>query len=161
MTDEEFRELAKAEADTLEMLRNTGHAHLIRAIAYYTKGPKHFVMFPWADYGNLREFWKHNPPTLDHDYLDWAFTQFLGLSDALRVLHHSSEERHWRHGDLKPENILCFESAKPSNGTCTLVIADVGLSKNHYQATEKRLDPTRTTSGTLMYEAPGKLQTSK
>lgn len=154
LTDDEFKRIAHSEANTLEMLRDLNHDHLIKAIAYYTQGSKHFVMFPWADHGNLRDFWKQDPPRLDYECLTWAFTQLLGLADAIKALHHPGPERHWRHGDLKPENILCFKSAKPRPGTCTMVIADVGLSKNHIMATENRLGPTGTTSGTLMYEAP-------
>lgn len=155
MTDDAFETMARTEADTLEMLRRLNHDHLIKAIAYYTIESKHFVMFPWADYGNLRDFWKNNPPRLDYNCLRWAFTQLLGLADAIKALHHQEKKRHWRHGDLKPENILCFKGTESRPGTCTMVIADVGLSKDHVLATEKRFDPTGTTCGTLMYEAPG------
>jgi len=157
-TDEEFETVVETEVETLEMLRKLDHTHLIKAIAYYKKGGKHYVMFPWANRGNLRDFWNKDPPTLDTEYLKWAFTQFCGLAEAIKELHHAHRDQHWRHGDLKPENILCFEEAGPPNsvgtGSCTLVIADVGLSKSHKNLTEARIEATRTRSGTIMYEPP-------
>src|SRR5688572_8290946 len=112
LSDEEFKTIAAAEAETLEMLRNLNHPHLIKAIAYYIKGEKHFVMFPWARGGNLRDFWRNDPPTLGPRYLEWVFTQLVGLTEAMVKLHRSQSEKHWRHGDLKPENILCFEDGE-------------------------------------------------
>lgn len=150
MTDEEFKAVVKSEAETLAMLRQLSHKHLIRAIAYYTKGDKHYVMFPWARGGNLRDFWKKDPPPLNPQYLEWVFGQLTGLAEAIVKLHHSHTSQHWRHGDLKPENILCFEE----DDSCTLVIADVGLSKSHGELTEARRDKTHTKAGTIMYEPP-------
>jgi serine/threonine protein kinase len=156
--DSEFREIAEAEASALEKIRELKHQHLIRAIAYYTQGKKHYVMFPWARHGNLRDFWKKDPPLLNRTYLKWCFTQLAGLSNAIEKLHQSDSERSMRHGDLKPENILCFDDAtKPGDGThvsCILVIADVGLAKGHDKMTEMRTKATRTNSGTIMYEPP-------
>ncbi|KAF4627092.1 hypothetical protein G7Y89_g11064 [Cudoniella acicularis] len=62
MSDAEFKVLAGAEAQALEMIRKLRHPHLIKAIAYYTKGPKHYFMFPWAGRGNLRDLWEKDPP---------------------------------------------------------------------------------------------------
>jgi serine/threonine protein kinase len=139
------------------MIRDLNHPHLIKAIAYYKKGNKHCVMFPWAERGNLRDFWKKQPPKLNRRYLRWVFTQFYGLAEAIERLHHSHKDKVMRHGDLKPENILCFDGEGGSNNNqdeCMLVIADVGLSKSHDKLTELRKDATRTNSGTIMYEPP-------
>jgi serine/threonine protein kinase len=148
--------MAQAEIDSLEMIRNLNHSHLIRAIAYYKKGNKHCVIFPWAERGTLREFWKKPPPKLDRRYLEWAFKQFCGLAGAVERLHHSQKDQATRHGDLKPENILCFagNGSNSSRDECTLVITDVGLSKCHDKLTEHRRDATNTHSGTIMYEPP-------
>jgi serine/threonine protein kinase len=146
--------MAQTEVDSLEMIRDLNHPHLIRAIAYYKKGNKHCVIFPWAERGTLREFWKKSPPKLDRRYLEWVFKQFCGLAGAIERLHHSQKAT--RHGDLKPENILCFagNGSNSSRDECTLVIADVGLSKCHDKLTEHRRDATKTHSGTIMYEPP-------
>jgi serine/threonine protein kinase len=58
------------------------------------------VIFPWADGGNLKEYWKtladkERTPDLGV----WALRQMLGLSEALAALH----IRNCRHGDLKPD----------------------------------------------------------
>jgi serine/threonine protein kinase len=59
-----------------------------------------YVIFPWADGGNLKEYWKtlaekERTPDLGV----WALRQMLGLSEALAALH----EKNCRHGDLKPD----------------------------------------------------------
>jgi serine/threonine protein kinase len=158
LSDSEFQETVMREVETLEMLREANHKHLIRAIAYYTWRTGHFLMFPWAELGNLREFWKTDPPKLTPAYLEWVLRQLCGLADAIEKLHHAAGESSWRHGDMKPENILCFEEAGTSSngrkGPCTLVISDVGLTKVHHKVTEARKDETRTQTGTIMYEPP-------
>jgi serine/threonine protein kinase len=148
--------MAQTEVSALETIRNLNHPHLIRAVAYYKKGNKHCLIFPWAEHGNLREFWKKSPPRLDRQYLEWVFNQFCGLAGAIEKLHYSQKDQATRHGDLRPENILCF-AGNGSNGSCeecTLVITDVGLSKCHDKLTEHRRDATNTPSGTIMYEPP-------
>jgi serine/threonine protein kinase len=163
MSDEEFKTTAKAEAEALKTIRALNHTHLIKAIAYYTDSEKHFFVFPWAGGGNLRDFWDNDPPKLDSKYLNWVFTQLYGLASAIKELHHglgsdSKEEKVFRHGDLKPENILCFKDIGISNTLeaeqCTLVIADVGLSRVHDMKTEMRKFATSTQSGTILYEPP-------
>ncbi|KAF4833861.1 Serine/threonine-protein kinase ULK3 [Colletotrichum tropicale] len=151
----DFQRAADTEAEVLQMIRDLRHPHLIRAIAYYTRGNQHFLVFPWASGGNLRDFWQKNPPRkLDADFLAWAFTQLSGLASAMERLH--SSDRNCRHGDLKPENILCFENTNHADALVQpwLVIADVGLARDHNQATEFRIGATSTLSGTVMYEAP-------
>jgi serine/threonine protein kinase len=155
---EDFIKNAEAEAQALETIRNLKHPHLIKATAYFKLGPKHYFIFPWAESGNLWDFWEKDPQPLDSGYLKWVFTQLLGLAWAIRELHHSSNDGAWRHGDLKPENIMCFEdkSNVKNSGRCILVIADVGLARVHAMATDNRPDPTSTQSGTVMYWPPGR-----
>lgn len=151
----DFQRAADTEAEVLQMIRELRHPHLIRAIAYYTRGNQHFLVFPWAAGGNLRDLWQKDPPRkLDADFLAWAFTQLSGLASAMEKLH--SSDRNCRHGDLKPENILCFENTNRADALVQpwLVIADVGLARDHNQATEFRIGATSTLSGTVMYEAP-------
>lgn len=147
---EKFESDVNTEVELLARLRTLNDPHLIKAIAYYEKEKRHFLMFPWARGGNLRDFWKKEPPKLDPLYTEWIFKELAGLARAIMLLHNYSEDSHWRHGDLKPENILCFQDGE----SYTLVIADVGLSREHDQVTAVRNDPTRTISGTVMYEPP-------
>jgi len=154
----EFLNTVETEVRTLEILRDLNHPHLIKAIAYYKRRNGHYLMFPWAGLGNLRKFWETEPPNIDETYLRWMFGQLSGLASAIAKLHNYDKDCSYRHGDLKPENILCFESSgtpgEELDGPCCLVIADVGLTKNHNQATEARKTATRTMSGTIMYEPP-------
>ena len=154
----EFLDTVETEVKTLEILRDRNHPHLIKAIAYYEMRNSHYLMFPWAGLGNLRNFWETEPPNIDETYLRWMFGQLSGLASAIAELHNYNKDSSYRHGDLKPENILCFESSgtpgEELDGPCCLVIADVDLTKNHNKATEARKTATRTMSGTIMYEPP-------
>ncbi|KAI3324603.1 kinase-like protein [Xylariaceae sp. AK1471] len=145
------------EKENLEVIQTIKHPHLIKHTATFEQGSLFYVTFPWADGGNLSEFWKHDPnalPTRDRELFMWSLQQMLGLVDALWALHRVN----CRHGDLKPENILHFktsgESTTQNSRYGTLVIADVGVSRVHHQATELRHDPTNTKATTPCYEAP-------
>jgi len=160
LSDSEFKSLAEAEADALELIRKLDHPHLTKAIAYYTKGKEHFFMFPWADGGNLRDFWrKPCPSELTYDYIEWIFGQLCGLAGAIERLH-SCNKGACRHGDLKAENILCFEDMSKDSSAGAVqtryifAISDVGLAKQHNKATEFRNDPTRAPGGTMTYQPP-------
>ncbi|KAI0016100.1 HET-domain-containing protein [Xylariomycetidae sp. FL0641] len=69
-----------------------------------------------------------------------------------------SSTDYMRHGDLKPENILSFSSSKNRHsdraGIGDLRIADMGLAKRHFIATQDRKCGTSTRHGTALYEAP-------
>lgn len=147
------------------MLRDRQHPHLIWAIAYFTLGDKRYIMSPWAEFGNLREFWDQDKidascRNLTPRIFKWAFTQLVGLAGAINSLHDDPVTKgSWRHGDLKPENILCFKNVggmpQPElYQPCILVIADTGLAMHHTEATHERSHETRTRSGTIMYEPP-------
>ncbi|KAL0769003.1 hypothetical protein CaCOL14_008311 [Colletotrichum acutatum] len=156
MNPDQYERAAEAEAEVLQMIREMKHPHLIKAIAYYKRGDRYFIIFPWAEGGNLRDYWGKEPPRkLDADFVGWVFGQLCGLASAMNKLH-STKDSACRHGDLKPENILCFENTRTSDPFSQpfLVIADVGLAKVHILATEMRNEATRTMSGTVMYEPP-------
>lgn len=104
-------------------------------------------MFPWADGGNLREFWaREDSRQRTPELILWCFQQMLGLVGALKDLHSAN----CRHGDLKPENILHFKG----RGEGILVVADVGVSRVHKDETSIRNAPTSTRATTPSYEAP-------
>ncbi|KAK1657391.1 kinase-like domain-containing protein [Colletotrichum godetiae] len=156
MKANEYERVAEAEAEVLEMIREMKHPHLIKAIAYYKRGDRYYIIFPWAGGGNLRDYWGREPPRkLDGGFVSWALGQLCGLAGAMQKLH-SAQDSACRHGDLKPENILCFEDTRSSDPSSQpfLVIADVGLAKVHTLATEMRNEATRTMNGTVMYEPP-------
>lgn len=134
--------------EVLQTMRNKIHSHFIYVFAHYEKEGRHFVLFPWAEGGNLREYWNSDadrPDVETQTYLRWVFAQLEGLADAVRNLHAES----CRHGDLKPENILYFDGR-----TAKLVIADVGFAKIHHYDTILRNVTTETQAATVMYSAP-------
>ncbi len=67
-----------------------------------------------------------------------------GLCDCLKLL----SDHNCRHGDLKPQNIL--HKGRREN----FLIADVGLSRVHNEATNQRRESSTTRSGTYRYEGP-------
>lgn len=140
------------------MLRNFKTQHLIKALAFYKQNNEFFLVFSWAEHGNLRKFWKDKSPQAnDASYTKWVFHQLHGLADAIRMLHEDEgNSGGCRHGDIKPENILCFNSKGGRDHlSCVLVISDVGLSRTHDKSTQLRSSVTRLQGGqTLAYAAP-------
>ncbi|KAI8722678.1 Protein kinase domain-containing protein [Fusarium sp. LHS14.1] len=145
---------ADREAKVLEMMRGLQSDHMIKAIAYYVYDGKHHFMFPWAEHGNLWEFWtKGQRPRLERPYIISVFAQLRGLADAIEQLH---DKKICRHGDLKPENILCF-SQDNNDGSSSpgvrMVITDVGLARDHIERTQFRTS-TNTRVSTKRYAGP-------
>ncbi|KAH6665936.1 hypothetical protein B0J14DRAFT_660071 [Halenospora varia] len=147
------------EFEVLDIIRKINHPHLINALAAYTWGEDRCFIFPWAEGGNLREFWKDHPLSegpRSHDLISWLLEQFHGLFEGLRTLHYWEKTKNCRHGDLKPENILLFtrSNGKRLPGRGRLVVADVGLTKFHNVPTKLRKEATGTWTGTQKYEPP-------
>ncbi|KAF7539408.1 hypothetical protein G7054_g2157 [Neopestalotiopsis clavispora] len=144
------------EAETLFKLNGLNNDHLIKCITTYQQGKSHYVVFPWAEGGNLREFWAtQSKAPRDIHLVMWTLRQMLGLANALKQLHIFTHEQNCRHGDLKPENILHFrEAAQSEYGT--LVISDLGSATIHQERTLSRGAWTGTNGryGTFRYEPP-------
>lgn len=144
----------KQERETLEAIRSIEDPHLITPIAayqFYNEENGNFL-FPWAEGGNMREFWstEKERPHKDPKMMTWILKQMCGLCHALSILH----KKEYRHGDLKPENILLFHEGGYKG---TLRIADVGLARFHEAPTQKRRDlmqVTDTHTGTMRYVSP-------
>ncbi|KAF4982594.1 hypothetical protein FZEAL_1826 [Fusarium zealandicum] len=167
------------ELRVLKTIKRFGNPHLIHCIAAIERGNGRFLLFPWAQGGNLREYWEgHSGQVLSRDLVKEALVQLEGLADALRELHYfglddDSEDlpslgedgileeyselpahKSIRHGDLKPENLLWFLDVDNTGETRRLKIADMGLAKRHVVATQDRSCLTSTRYGTIIYEAP-------
>ncbi|KAK7423845.1 hypothetical protein QQZ08_008889 [Neonectria magnoliae] len=133
------------EEENLLKIQNLEHKHLIKIIATCNREPSYYIIFPWADGGNLREFWQHRNSHRTPDLILWSLQQMFGLADGLKALH----DENCRHGDLKPENILHFkQNEDPNDRQGVLVIADVGVSKFHKEVTRLRNLPTNTKATT-------------
>ncbi|KAK7718128.1 hypothetical protein SLS63_010513 [Diaporthe eres] len=151
-SDEELTRFFDKETSILETMRKLKHPHLIEAILVYEKGPDRCFVFPWAQGGNLRQFWDFNTDPSDQQVIQWAWHQIRGLASGLSSLHSEGT----RHGDVKPENILIFfDENLPRLGQ--LVISDVGAAKFHADETRTRYvegEATTNRIGTLRYEPP-------
>ena len=128
------------EASVLQKMNALQQPNIVRFITAFRRGDKgkedYYLMFEWADGGNLRDLWTTLPrPQLTADLTKAAFTQILGLATALCEAHYPDSGPRFRHGDLKPENILWFR-AEDKIGT--LKIADWGLAKQHNIGTARR-----------------------
>lgn len=140
-------EAFEQEKDNLKKLEDLNHLHMIRHYATCELDNSYYVIFPWADGGNLSEYWRFEDHRSRTPGLAlWMLRQMLGLAEALDALH----SRRCRHGDLKPENILRFNSTTEP----ILVIGDVGVSRFHKQDTFMRKDQTTTSATTPSYQAP-------
>ncbi|KAK1850836.1 protein kinase domain-containing protein [Colletotrichum chrysophilum] len=140
------------EAASLRIIRELKHDHLIQPLAAYRRSGGSGLcgfLFPWAEGGNLEEFWKR--PTkraaADPELMKWFLNQLRGLSGATEALH----LKNCRHTDLKPLNILLFHEGDSPG---TLRIADVGLAKIHDDITRHRQEITNAKTGSLRYEPP-------
>ncbi|KAF2972322.1 hypothetical protein GQX73_g1231 [Xylaria multiplex] len=151
--NEDLYEFFDKETSNLKALQEIVSPHLIQPIAAYQRGSERCLTFPWADGGNLGNYWEgYEKDRQDLGSLRWLIAQFTGLFSALHILH----KQNCRHGDLKPENILWF---KERRGKGTLRIADLGLARFHERDadTKKRNFKgmsTMTPSGTSRYEPP-------
>ncbi|KAI1126446.1 hypothetical protein F5Y10DRAFT_293840 [Nemania abortiva] len=151
---------ANKEAKALESIRGHSNAHLIKAIAFICtdSGTEYSFVFPWAQHGNLWDFWvRQGGAPRDREYFVRVFRQLACLACAIDDL----SNMRLRHGDLKPENIVCFQTdeglpakdGKELDTMIRLVVIDVGLAKIHAQRTELR-SKTNTRVSTKRYAAP-------
>ncbi|KAH8647687.1 hypothetical protein BX600DRAFT_518114 [Xylariales sp. PMI_506] len=154
------------EVDTLKKIAAMDHPHLINPIAAFERGEDRCFIFPWADGGNLRDFWKNTDAkrtkgttsVSDASIVSWALDQMCGLADCLTTLY----AQNCRHGDLKPENILHFtnqaeettDGNSESESRGRLVISDFGLAKFHIFETMRRGERSSIQDRTLRYEPP-------
>jgi serine/threonine protein kinase len=163
LTKEDFESFVQAEYQSLEVLRDSETQHLIKAIAFYKTITGNveglFFVFPFAQQGNLRKFWKQTKPSIyENSHMTWVFEQFRGLADAIKTLHHERKDQACRHGDLKPENVLCFKASDSTAvedlTSCVIVITDVGLSRIHDKSTQFRSQTRLAAGHTVTYAAP-------
>lgn len=139
------------ERKNLAAIQDLNNPHLIRHIATCQRDNVYYVVFPLANGGDLRSYWKQkNTSPRDHKLILWSLQQMRGLASATHDLHYGLGDSNCRHGDLKPANILYFEK----DGDDSLVIADLGVSRIHEINTNLRTQKTETKATTRAYEAP-------
>ncbi|RSL81917.1 hypothetical protein CEP51_005513 [Fusarium floridanum] len=138
------------EKQNLNIIQRLQNRHLITLLASCERGSTYYLLFPWANGGTLRDFWEEqNSEPRTPGLVRWALEQILGLVDGIRVLHNHNI----RHGDIKPQNILVFQGPT-ENPPARLVLADMGVSQFHKEATDLRISATLPAESTVFYEAP-------
>ncbi|KAI1427280.1 kinase-like domain-containing protein [Xylaria sp. FL1777] len=145
------------ELDGLHQMLRLKHDHLTKLIASFRRGSEYFFILPWADGGNLRDFWEKKTEQRTALMLTWLLEQMVGISGGLRKLHYPSEDEtpgNNIHGDISPENILLFIDHENEHHQGTLCITDPGLARYHDEVTSKRKDGTKTTARRVEYAAP-------
>ncbi|RYP10806.1 hypothetical protein DL764_000428 [Monosporascus ibericus] len=155
----------KEEVKTLQRLGSKPEQpHLVRLLATYHYRNEYYLVFPWADGGNLRDLWEQFPhtnnPARGPPLALWVIGQITGLVEGLREIHTcelddpsrrdknfdstDAKKKHGAHGDLKPENILWFKGRSediPGFPMGCLKITDFGLTSFHESETLKMFEP--------------------
>lgn len=163
-TAQEIADDWRREVKALHMMNGLKQEHIVHFITAFRRNIRrnkrdhtqgHYLMFEWAENGNLRQLWKTTPLNyLTGSLIRDVAKQLLGLASALHKAHNLNDtEASYRHGDLKPENILCFNGGGQIG---TLKIGDWGIAKFHDDSQPTVMRPSGTTSvhGTRRYEAP-------
>jgi serine/threonine protein kinase len=135
------------------MARKLDHPHIVKFVGGFKQESKSYLMFQWADGGNLREYWNDSRNWgRTEAIISWTINQMLGLAEALHEWHnyYPATQMNCRHGDLKPENIV--RSKGPGLGK--FQIADLGLAKVHSLPTHMRNKPSLSSTGTFRYRSP-------
>ncbi|KAF5989286.1 serine threonine kinase, partial [Fusarium coicis] len=134
-----YEEMFEREKENLTLAQSLKHEHLIKLIATYQKGPIFYFIFPWADGGDLRDFWKANDTKArNQELVLWSLRQMLGIVSAISALH----GKNMRHGGIKPQKVLHFLKAQDDtimDSRGRLILADVRVNCQQ---------------STLTYEAP-------
>jgi serine/threonine protein kinase len=145
------------EVRALAKMNSFNHKHIVRFVTSFRRqgtsgGIEHYVIFEWADGGNLTDFRAAHPnPEMTVELVKWTIQQLCGLAQALAKAHYLDDDGSYRHGDLKPANILWFKQGDTKFGT--LKIGDWGEAKEHYNGTALRHNTTAQ-CGTRRYEPP-------
>jgi serine/threonine protein kinase len=151
------------EVELLQKIEELKHSHLVRFITAfgqqsYSRNKEYYLIFEWADGGNLRDFWSRHPsPKVTSFFIKDMINQLHGLITALRAVH--CFEMHYTHGNLKPENILVFKNSIV-DGIGTLKIGNWTQAEFYDEVTPLHFVTTQDGSDTCRYEAP-EVETSK
>lgn len=125
----EWKKEVNAHIDISKCNEGGPHPNIIEFIAAVTRGDNRYLLFRWADGGNLQEFWQNNAkPQLTSNLVQDVIKQLRGLAHALEKLHgYGGGDSSYRHGDMKPENILRVRTRPVAEGQNSDI--DVGIMK--------------------------------
>ncbi|KAJ8132773.1 hypothetical protein O1611_g851 [Lasiodiplodia mahajangana] len=147
------------ELDELHQTMRLQHDHLTKLVASFRRRSEYFFILPWADGGNLRNFWANNTERRSGPMVAWVLEQMVGISTALKELHYPGGAglRGSVHGHILPENILLFLDKVKEDHLGTLCISDPGMASYHNKVRGSRLrgpETPETRRRRLEYVAP-------
>ncbi|KAK9800136.1 putative Protein kinase domain-containing protein [Seiridium cardinale] len=158
--------------DELENLRKLKpHHNLVNLLAAFSRKSTFYFLFPWANGGNLKDFWEEFTSPVFEDWVHWVAQQCAGLADGLAEIHDvkpvasgiseaevftDDGKNFGRHGDIKPENVLVFKKDPADGGNVdkgTLKLCDFGLTVFH-SLRSRSTDRASAQPQSLTYNAP-------
>ncbi|KAK7978227.1 hypothetical protein PG988_005717 [Apiospora saccharicola] len=111
-------------------------SRILSLLAAFEHRGTFYLLFPWAEFGDLRRIWREYSPHPDGtigQHATWYSPQWLvrecaGMADAVADIHGRREpmlrSHCLLHADIKPDNILGFSH----QGSVSLKLADFGHS---------------------------------
>ncbi|KAJ4258533.1 hypothetical protein NW757_003101 [Fusarium falciforme] len=100
-----------SEVKALDQINQLQLKHLIRRTGAFKKGEDYYIMFEWADGGNLRDLWQRTDvdcAELNGDRIMKVLEQLLGLAEALSKLHNKAN--HNKNPTGTPERLARAET---------------------------------------------------
>ncbi|KAK5636501.1 hypothetical protein RRF57_012213 [Xylaria bambusicola] len=141
----QFNEVGEFDSE-LRIQKKFRSLAISEALGSFTTDNRHYIVFPWAEHGSLRDFWYKNPdPTRVPGQVElWMIQQCFRVSDALQQLHgHKSatltqSDSYARHGDIKPKTFSFSAVTRWLRSRARPVkITDFGLASFHSLKAEK------------------------
>lgn len=148
----------RREVNALARMNQLEEKHIVLFMTSFQRGTQesleYYVLFEWADGGNLSDFWKHYDLERTASLMKWVMEQLCGLAKALSRAHNLENGASYRHGDIKPGNILWFRGGAQSGEYGIFKIGDWGEAKIHEETTALRHGDTTAKYGSRRYEPP-------
>lgn len=146
------------ELEVKALMKIKAMPHLTSALTAFKYQNKYHLVSKWSEGGNLADFWRTQPPSLEYESICWFAQQCRGLADGLYSIHDTSatpgelqidgdyqgtplpkarpgaehdKRIHGRHGDIKPQNILWFRDDPNRYNRGVLKITDFDVAAFH------------------------------
>ncbi|EXL45112.1 serine/threonine protein kinase [Fusarium oxysporum f. sp. radicis-lycopersici 26381] len=139
--------------DFLNIIKAPYQKHIVKLFAAFSLGDTEtYLMFEWAEGGNLRNLWEEfQPENPNGDLVKAVIEQLSGLAHALADLH----SRDLRHGSLKPERILWFKSKDSARDLIGILkIKGLSITNEHSDVRRIRSERRVTIYESERYESP-------
>ena len=103
-----------------EELDRLNKDHIVQALAAFKHGEKYYIVFEWADGGDLRSYWRKNePPRLTPHVILSFLEQLCGLLQALNTMHHPDRSGSQVTSQRNPRQSTAAASPPPSRDEST------------------------------------------